>query len=121
MMDAPVRLFLPAWSSARNLTMSSPVSGNKGSDGRTDGEYAAAFVTIFVGACWAGPWAGAAELYHYDSAVEAPDCVEDVPSAFFSQNDQQLELIHLVLTASSFYLLVRFAGTAIAAPSFAFS
>jgi hypothetical protein len=64
-----------------------------------------------------------ARIHYAVSELKAPDCVQDVSSAFFSQNDQQTEPIHPVLPVSNFYLLVRYVGdnAIAAAPSFDFS
>jgi hypothetical protein len=82
------------------------------------------FSTIFLAVCCACPGARSADLYQYEvSELKAPDCLQDVSGAFFSQNDQQTEPIHPVLPVSNFYLLVRYLGdNAIgAAPSFDFA
>src|SRR5438045_686762 len=82
------------------------------------------FSTVFLAVCCACPGARAADLYQFEvSELKAPDCLKDVSSAFFSQNDQQTEPIHPVLPISNFYLLVRYLGDNAlgAAPSFDFA
>src|SRR5205085_4998779 len=79
---------------------------------------------ILVAAVCAYPGVRAADLYQYEvSELKAPDCLQDVYGAFFSQNEQQTEPIHPVLPVSNFYLLVRYLGdNAIgAAPEFNFA
>ncbi len=66
----------------------------------------------------------ASDLYNFEATeLKAPDCLQDSPSAFVSQNVPQVVPVHPVLPISNFYLLVRYLGddAIAAAPSFDFS
>lgn len=77
-----------------------------------------------VAASCIGPYAGAADLTHYQvTALKAPDCITNASLSFFVQNTEPSEPPHPTLPTNRYYMVVRHLGddAIAAAPTFDFS